>query len=265
MSNLAIGFANKYFTLWSVSTEEQYTTYPNGQHLLSGIKCNRTYIQNLSMDEQTAISKAKEMGCTSLSPDKELRGVTRSFSTLKRIKFPYEAYHFRFGQYDTMDIRECTDVKYLKWYSSQEGCEVAMNRVVELDNNYAIYKGILMERAELCRIHLKNAIELGEIQMEAVSNFKKHEGGFYQVRLKVANPTDGVQDAWNEMIETRWDGGYFLVDLTGFDLSEKNFRGNSYTTLDGQRSFKGTKLTLEHTGEKFQAWDIDILTIKIAE
>lgn len=73
---LRIGFTTQFYTLWSVSSKEEYV---NEYH--SYTKVDYCYIQNLSKDLNKAIEKAKEMGCENLEIDTDLYGRNNSFST----------------------------------------------------------------------------------------------------------------------------------------------------------------------------------------
>ena len=67
--SLAIGFTEKYYTLWSVRTDPVYI----GDRLI-GHDFQKSYIKNLSMDKEKAIDKARKLGCVDLVPDPTLRG-----------------------------------------------------------------------------------------------------------------------------------------------------------------------------------------------
>lgn len=77
-STLRIGFANTYFTLWSVS--EPYKHYHNKYDW--SWRVDSMYIRNLSMNEESAIEKAKGFGCTVLYINEGLRGTSTSFHTI---------------------------------------------------------------------------------------------------------------------------------------------------------------------------------------
>lgn len=144
---LTIGFANKYYTLWNVENEERFSTSLNGQHYLSSIVTRRTYYKNLSMNRDEAILKAKnENGATDIEVDPDLKGHTRSWATTKYIDYEYEAWQFRFGKYQYLDIRECKDDKYLHWYSYQVESPVAEKRLLELRDDLCRYKGQIREK-----------------------------------------------------------------------------------------------------------------------
>jgi hypothetical protein len=245
---LAIGFANKYYTLWSVESVENYTTYPNGQHLLSSISCNRYYYKNLSMNKDEALKKAKIEGVKCLEVDTELKGKTRSWSTNEYISYDYKDYEFNGGKYNTMDIRKCEDLDYLLWWKNDNdwGKKYVLKRIVELDDNYVIYKKNLYTKSELSYIKIKGKIENGKIEMVAISNFSfSGEDDYYTVRLMIANPKGKLQNEYNEKVEMSWDAGRFTVNLKNFDLAHRSYNGYKYTTLNGKRSFKGTNLFLK--------------------
>ena len=74
--SLKIGFANKYYTLWDVTSEDMWAEF-NGQSYKSYTKVMYTYFQNLSMDLEEAQKKASKMGCKDLSPNEELKGINK--------------------------------------------------------------------------------------------------------------------------------------------------------------------------------------------
>lgn len=75
---LRIGFTTEFYTLWNVTTREEYVN-----EYYSYTKVLYTYIQNLSTDLNKAIAKAEEMGCKDLSVDTDLFGRNKSFETKK--------------------------------------------------------------------------------------------------------------------------------------------------------------------------------------
>ena len=127
--SLAIGFTNKYFTLWNVYSREEtvgdvnsWTTYT---------VTNRYFIQNLSMDLESARKKAKEMGCKNLIVDEELHGVSQSWSS-KEVKESYSNPElFKFGRYKGTRIDETleSEIDYLLWYLSEQSWEKDMEHI----------------------------------------------------------------------------------------------------------------------------------------
>ena len=124
----AIGFAKKFYTLWDVSVETLYTEV-NGQHRPSGEKCTRSYFQNLSTDLDKAQARFTELtGLSAPSPDEDLKGHTRSWTTKKDFQVYLDG-EFTYGKYAGQMINECTDADYLRWYASDDD-----NKIAELVN-----------------------------------------------------------------------------------------------------------------------------------
>ena len=71
----AIGFTNKYYTLWEIW--EEHRPLGNGR---SYVITHYNYIKNISFDRETAISKYPE-----LPIDETLRGHTRSWNSTKEV------------------------------------------------------------------------------------------------------------------------------------------------------------------------------------
>ena len=108
MTVTAIGFANKFYTLWQISEE----TKPLGNGR-SYVITHYTYVKNISFDKETAL--AKYPGATI---NENLRGMTRSWDSA-----PKEVWDnvdtFRFGKYAYTKIADNTDTNYLEWYWNQ--------------------------------------------------------------------------------------------------------------------------------------------------
>jgi len=110
MSNLTIGFANQYYTLWSVTEEANYVTDAYGNSWKSQQWNRFTYIKNVSKD----LEKVKEL-YPNTSIDDGLRGKSISFDGQKSPVLP-EGY-FWFGKYYGHTIEEVieTDFNYCLW------------------------------------------------------------------------------------------------------------------------------------------------------
>ena len=100
----AIGFTNKYYTLWEIW--EEHRPLGNGR---SYVITHYNYIKNISFDRETAISKYPE-----LPIDETLRGHTRSWNSTKEVWDNVDT--FRFGKYCGQKIEENTDTQYIAWY-----------------------------------------------------------------------------------------------------------------------------------------------------
>ena len=107
MNTIAIGFANKFYTLWNITEE----TKPLGNGC-NYVVTHYTYIKNISFDKETALAKYPNA-----TLDENLRGKTTSWSSQ-----PKEVWTnvncFRFGKYKYQVI-DSTDINYLEWYWDQ--------------------------------------------------------------------------------------------------------------------------------------------------
>jgi len=111
----AIGFANKFFTLWSIDTEPVYTT-AYGKHWLTGYNTRYTYHKNISFD----LEKAKALYPT-LEVQEDLRGKTNSWITENKEDLCPQI--MKFGKYYGKDINELLeqDFQYLVWICENKG------------------------------------------------------------------------------------------------------------------------------------------------
>jgi hypothetical protein len=127
----AIGFTNKYYTLWSITSEEVYVQVGNHTRH-SGTKHSNHYMRNLSMNEDAAKLKFTEQtGISAPAPDTDLKGHTRSFESFKPSKKGiYLADEMHFGRCVGMKIADVDDASYLNWYVEEiSGCEVHIERI----------------------------------------------------------------------------------------------------------------------------------------
>jgi hypothetical protein len=205
---LQIGFSTKYFTLWDVRNETEYSG-SEGQYSYNVTKF--TYIQNLSLVEEKAIAKAKEKGCTQLGINDELRGRSgRSFEKRTPIEKVFELHQFTYGKYEGDDIRENTDISYLKWYFSQTELMLVAERICELDSDYSIYEDGLVTSEQLANITKIDTIEAGlkktgTIQLQMVRNLDSY--GFVQI--------DGINYHFGEHSIMSYNGHDYGLPILG--------------------------------------------------
>ena len=124
----AIGFTNKYYTLWEISEE----TKPLGNGI-SYIVTHYNYIKNISFDKETAISKYPNAVI-----DENLRGKTQSWESKKEVWDNVDT--FRFGKYRGEKITG-SDISYLEWYWDQVDSEHKdyVSKIL-VENGYEIRK-----------------------------------------------------------------------------------------------------------------------------
>lgn len=81
---LAIGFTNKYYTLWDIQVTDNYNQNERGQITMQYTTVAYTYLSNLSIDLTKAQEKAKMRGCQNLEPDNDLYGRNKSWDFTKK-------------------------------------------------------------------------------------------------------------------------------------------------------------------------------------
>ena len=244
----AIGFAKKFYTLWDVSVETLYREV-NGQHRPSGEKCTRSYFQNLSTDLDKAQARFTELtGLSAPSPDEDLKGHTRSWTTKKDFQVYLDG-EFTYGKYAGQMINECTDADYLRWYASDDDNKIAELRLCEIDTNYVLDENGRLTTVKANRIKsVFTEIYQGNLEVTAVSNFKgydqdpeyKEERGIAWVNVSI-DPTNEDQELF---CEDNPYGAEIKVDATDLNLQRKYFRGYEYFTPKGMRSFKNQVFTV---------------------
>ena len=169
---LLIGKADKYFTLWDVSSTNHYGQDMSGNSYLSYVSTWFDYKQNLSMTESKAIEKAKGFGVTDLVPNEDLRGKHRSWKKIERFPEPKIENVFTFGKFrgDLFVEKDERDIQYMKWYYDQENFVsndskiVLRNRIVELNpEEFCIYND------ELETVEFKEKMESVDSKNEFIS------------------------------------------------------------------------------------------------
>lgn len=239
-----IGFASKFYTLWDVTEETVYRTV-NDVHFASGTKTTFTYYQNLSTDLDKAISKAKSMGVTILEVDEDLRGKTRSFSSVKNRDDIYTDEQFKFGKYEALQIEDCKDVKYLVWYFGETDSKVVAKQIVRLDDSYSFDGKSLLSRKDQLIKEALHDINNGKVVLTAVSNFQYAESRDYaSIHVNFDTETEALETLANSSYN-KWGVLVRVENVSeNFTLCKKSFRGNDYYVPKGMRSFKKTEFRL---------------------
>jgi len=158
----AIGYANKFYTLWDVTCEDLYVTV-NGQHRKSGEKIIRTYYQNLSTNLEKAKNRFTELtGIKAPELNEDLKGVSRSWTTTDNNFQVYFDYEFDFGKYRGMKIDECEDEEYLLWFYNETGGkrkDNVRNRLTSF--GYKLYKGSMRTKKRIKAIKFQDSLVSG--------------------------------------------------------------------------------------------------------
>ena len=104
MGHLSIGFANKFYTLWEISTEIRHINEGHSYEIT-----NYRYIKNISFDKEVALAKYPNVPF-----DEDLKGKTQSWNSTKEIWDNVNV--FRFGQWKYYNIDTFSDTSYIEWY-----------------------------------------------------------------------------------------------------------------------------------------------------
>lgn len=209
-----IGFANKFYTLWSYSEEPLYRTI-NNEHYQYGIKQNYNYIKNISFD----LDKVKEL-YPDVSIDDDLRGKSQSWSNEPRFEYPAKFFHF--GRYEGKLISECTEQPYLIWYFENgvygERHDITKTRLIELGCGF--YEDTVFSSVELLNEYVEriaNQVERSKMISETYEKYKTpgiFSYTFYHSLNSSGNYVDSSFDFhFNEYSEQYYAGYNFGLPL----------------------------------------------------
>lgn len=161
MKNI-IGFANVFYTLWTVEEFQVHKTDNNGNAHLSAIEYKYTYIKNISTD----LEKVKlEFPNTEL--DLDLRGNV-GFSRFEQIELPINI--FWSGKYDGFLIDTVIDIDfdYCLWCVKNSHYKVR-DYIKSLPKYLAYLQGIELNKQE--KINNMPKLNIGDvIQLDFISN-----------------------------------------------------------------------------------------------
>ena len=222
MTITAIGFANKFYTLWQISEE----TRPLGNGH-SYIVTHYNYIKNISFDKETALAKYPNA-----TLDENLRGKTQSWNTEKEVWDNVDT--FRFGKYKYEKIDD-SDLNYLTWYWDQIDGEHKeyVGKILEA-NGYEIRCWISeFSGQKVAHQYLVSPEELKKekINAEVVDNLEKklHNGETIEFTPEYNPNEDGdvsignVTYHFNEVKENWYNGfNYYLPVVNGKQKRIKN-------------------------------------------
>lgn len=102
----AIGFANKFYTLWSIEKQPVYITDSYGKHWISGYNMKYYYHKNISFDLEKSMAAHPD-----LEVMEDLRGKTQSWERKSEDDLCPQI--MKFGKYYGKDINELLDIDFL--------------------------------------------------------------------------------------------------------------------------------------------------------
>ena len=155
----AIGFANKYYTLWEVTSRVVESKYNKSIFIIC------TYLKNISMD----IDKVKAL-YPGLEIDESLKGHSCTFEYTKEQK-EINTDKFNFGKYEGSLISECTDDSYLCWFFDNCDGERKQNveaRLVEL--GFVVKDDIIFTQEEITKEEQIERMLSNKEELEVVFN-----------------------------------------------------------------------------------------------
>ena len=154
-----IGFANKFYTLWNVTSKVVESKY-NKETLVTN-----TYIKNISMD----IDKVKEL-YPGIEIDESLRGHSCTFEYTKERK-EINTDKFNFGKYEGKLISECIDNSYLCWFF--DNCEGERKHNVEarlVELGFVVKDDIIFTQEEIAKEEQIERMLSNKEEIEVVFN-----------------------------------------------------------------------------------------------
>ncbi len=216
--SLQIGFANKFYTLWDVTSEKRYATDLNGRHYVSGINTTYTYYQNLSTDLDKAKEKAINKGCKSLDLNTELRGKRNSFESYKKTE-------------------EQKEIEALEREAKEKNQrELENQKALEQAKRQAKYQAFISEF-------------LNGRGFTTCSNFSLYDYDRTEVTIKmVFEPKNEYE---KDVAERKPYGVEIVVPVNPEDLIRREYKGYEYFVLKGFRSMKNKEAFIINNELKF--------------
>lgn len=247
-----IGFANKFYTLWTITNEARYICDSYGKYWVSGYDTRYEYHKNVS----TSLDKVKEI-YPDLSIDEELRGITRSFE--KSSKNDLCPNIMKFGKYISHNLDELvdTDFGYVIWlcensYSSNASYAKKLEKVQQH------YKSIEDSRNKI--LSDKDAM-FSEFIKEGVYEFVAESN------LRISQGEKGVYAYINYDIDI--DGNELLVtfkfNLGSFSVSEYNGYQYGLPLVKGKsKRMKGKNCRVEFTLDSTESYQVVVNNISVS-
>ena len=199
MSITAIGFTNKFYTLWEITEETR--PLGNGHNY---VVTHYTYIKNISFDKETALAKYPNAIF-----DDSLRGKTRSWESTKEVWDNVDVYRFGKYKYEKIDNR---DLNYLAWYWDN----------IFVEDHKKFVEDVLTNNGYEIRIHTYTNYQGEEVSSkylmtpEDLENERKDNEEFNKTlaELEVGNPI-------NLFIESNPDAeGYYTDKNVNYHFQE---------------------------------------------
>lgn len=164
MKNI-IGFAQKFYTLWSYNNVVNYVTDAYGKQHGASVTTHYHYIKNISF----SLDKVKEL-YPGIVIDENVRGKVRDFSETKPLEKGLPENYFWNGKYRGMLVDEIlkSDFNYCLWYADN-GVWATANYIKEHAIYKAHFQAIADEKARI--LSEADTLNVGDIvELDFVSN-----------------------------------------------------------------------------------------------
>jgi hypothetical protein len=244
----AIGFANKFYTLWSIDTESVYTTDSHGNHWLTGYNTKFHYHKNISID----LEKAK-----SLHPDldvmEDLRGKTSSWTSDNKEDLCPQI--MKFGKYwgHNLDELVISDFQYVIWICENRGGTKNGLYASELPAVVAHYKAIddaTHKKLNAIRNIFNSIVSAGSYEFVAERNLRINDS--------FATMQVNVSEEFNTYVTFVFPNGSFTENYyNGFTYGLPLVKGKA-------KRIKGKTIELSFIKEESdEEWEVRLIVTSI--
>lgn len=180
MKNI-IGFAQKFYTLWSYNNVVNYVTDAYGKQHGASVTTHYHYIKNISF----SLDKVKEL-YPGIVIDENVRGKVRDFSETKPLEKGLPENYFWNGKYRGMLVDEIleSDFNYCLWYADNGVWGTA-----QYIQNHEIYRSHFqaIRDAENAAIANASTLQAGDVvDLDFVSNVYNTEESDMTATVKAA-------------------------------------------------------------------------------
>lgn len=218
VSKNVIGFANKYYTQWLVTSSYS----PNGE-----VETKYNYIKNLSLELETAASLIPEAEI-----DLTLKGsknFTRREKTYSKITSANASWFF-FGKYKDKSIEKCNDYDYLMWYANQTNNSLAEKILIDSGNYTRKDYYLSIKKVDHKKKTLHQLIEKG-VEVTILSHFQI---GMCDINKMINGELSKLEDVyvarcWASM-EVGGEEKKFQIFFSAddYDFKEYSFKDTEY-------------------------------------
>lgn len=231
MTQYCIGFANMYYTLWSVNTRIEI----EGRRKYN--ITSYTFIKNLSTIKSKAFEKAPEGAIY----DKNLKGMCSSYEYKTRIKLDDDM--FQFGKYEGVRFIDCEDYNYMSWYYSECGNDIQreyIKRILDFCPTLKFYNGKyyslegynkIMESEAIFNNHSNKIDNKEEVIIDILYNITDSDGIYY-------DRSTGFRYQFPNVKENYYQGYFYYLPIDDKGKA-KRIKGKKIVITDYEKIGEG--------------------------